>query len=116
MSDLPKCPACNSEYTYQDGTGFVCSECGHEFQATDVADTQANESIKDSNGNILNNGDNVTIIKDLTVKGMPKPIKSGTKVKNIKLVDGSEHNGHDISAKVDGFGQMFLKSSVVKKN
>lgn len=110
--NLPACPKCQSTYTYEDGTGLiVCPECAHEFRMEDLEETP----IKDSVGNVLSEGDTVTIIKDLPVKGMPKPIKKGTKVKNIHLVDPDENNGHDISAKVDGFGAMGLKSAVVKK-
>ncbi|MCH4169510.1 MAG: alkylphosphonate utilization protein [Streptococcaceae bacterium] len=110
---LPACPKCQSVYTYEDGSGLIiCPECAYEFKAEDLVAAE----IKDAVGNVLNEGDTVTIIKDLPVKGMPKPIKKGTKVKNIRLVDPDENNGHDIAAKVDGFGAMGLKSSVVKKN
>ncbi|MDR0922091.1 MAG: alkylphosphonate utilization protein [Lactobacillales bacterium] len=113
---IPACPKCGSTYTYEDGTGLViCPECGYEFHPEELAEQAAAAQIKDSVGNVLEDGDTVTIIKDLPVKGMPKPIKKGTKVKGIRLVNPDENNGHDIAAKVDGFGAMGLKSSVVKK-
>ncbi len=113
MSNLPNCPECNSEYTYEDGNLLVCPECGHEWTAE--AETKNNEDIKvikDANGNILNDGDSVTIIKDLKVKGSSSVLKIGTKVKSIRLVDGD----HDIDCKIDGFGAMKLKSEFVKKS
>ena len=106
MADLPNCPKCNSEYTYEDGNGFVCPECAHEW--TLQSETQSGEDkkiIKDANGNVLNDGDSVTVIKDLKVKGSSSSIKVGTKVKNIRLVDGD----HNIDCKIDGFGAMSLK-------
>ena len=112
MFELPNCPKCNSEYTYEDGHLFICPECGHEWTAE--AETENNEYeriIKDANGNVLNDGDSVTVIKDLKVKGTSSVIKRGTKVKNIRLVDGD----HDIDCKIDGFGAMKLKSQFVKK-
>ena len=112
MLDLPKCPKCNSEYTYEDGGLFICPECAHEW--TLESENKNNEDsnvVKDSNGNILNDGDSVTIIKDLKVKGSSSSIKIGTKVKNIRLVDGN----HNIDCKIDGFGAMKLKSEFVKK-
>lgn len=112
MVDLPKCPKCNSEYTYEDGGLFICPECAHEW--TLKSETENNEEkkiVKDANGNILNDGDSVTVIKDLKVKGSSSSIKIGTKVKNIRLVDGD----HDIDCKIDGFGAMQLKSEFVKK-
>ena len=114
IDELPPCPACSSVYTYQMGALLVCPECAHEWSPSDGTDN-ADEGtvIKDSAGNILADGDTVTIVKDLKVKGASKSIKVGTKVPNIRLVDGP--NGHDIDAKVPEFGQMFLKSSVVKK-
>jgi protein PhnA len=110
---LPPCPLCASEYTYEMGALLVCPECAHEWN---VEEDISNDSsiIKDSVGNVLADGDTVTVVKDLKVKGFPQSIKVGTKVRNIRLVlDAS--NGHDIDCKVDGFGQMQLKSSVVKK-
>lgn len=112
METLPNCPKCNSEYTYEDGSLLVCPECAHEWSA----DSQAEEVnvIKDANGNVLNDGDAVTVIKDLKVKGSSSSIKIGTKVKSIRLVHDAA-DGHDIECKIDGFGAMKLKSSVVKK-
>lgn len=112
MSDLPHCPTCNSEYTYQDGEMYVCPECAHEWSQVAAAETGEDEAvIKDSNGNVLNDGDTVTVIKDLKVKGSSSVVKVGTKVKNIRLVDGD----HDIDCKIDGIGAMKLKSVFVKK-
>jgi len=112
---LPPCPHCSSEYTYEMGSLFVCPECAHEWSvaADDAAQLEDVRVIKDSVGNILADGDTVTIAKDLKVKGSSTSIKVGTKVRNIRLVNGPD--GHDIDAKVDGFGPMMLKSSVVKK-
>lgn len=111
MSTLPNCPKCNSSYTYEDGTTLVCPECAHEWIVGE--DTQAEDDtvIKDANGNILQDGDTVTVIKDLKVKGSSSSVKVGTKVKNIRLVGGD----HDIDCKIDGFGAMKLKSEFVKK-
>ncbi|NMD70997.1 alkylphosphonate utilization protein [Bacillus sp. DNRA2] len=112
MSNLPNCPKCNSEYTYEDGSLLVCPECAYEWNPADAV--EGNEDvkvIKDSNGNILQDGDTVTVIKDLKVKGSSTPLKQGTKVKNIRLVDGD----HNIDCKIDGFGAMSLKSEFVKK-
>lgn len=112
MSSLPNCPACNSEYTYEDGNLFVCPECAHEWSLeSEGADSNDQRIIKDANGNILNDGDSVTVIKDLKVKGSSLVIKIGTKVKNIRLIDGD----HDIDCKIDSFGAMKLKSEFVKK-
>ncbi|SFJ69358.1 phosphonoacetate hydrolase [Terrisporobacter glycolicus] len=112
MENYPNCPKCNSEYTYEDGTLYVCPECAHEWSQTEES-TEENV-IKDANGNILNDGDAVTVIKDLKVKGSSSSIKIGTKVKSIRLVSDAA-DGHDIECKIDGFGAMKLKSSVVKK-
>ena len=112
MSDLPKCPQCGSEYTYEDGPMYVCPECAHEWPKDAPAET-ADEArvVKDANGTVLNDGDSVTVIKDLKVKGSSQVVKVGTKVKNIRLVDGD----HDIDCKIDGIGAMQLKSEFVKK-
>lgn len=112
MSTLPNCPKCNSEYTYEDGLLFVCPECTHEWSqsASDNSD-DSTKVIKDANGNLLQDGDTVTVIKDLKVKGSSLVVKVGTKVKNIRLVDGD----HDIDCKIDGIGAMKLKSEFVKK-
>ena len=111
MSSLPNCPKCNSEYTYEDGNLLVCPECAYEWSLESAEDTESAKVVKDANGNILNNGDSITVIKDLKVKGSSSVVKIGTKVKNIRLVDGD----HDIDCKIDGFGAMKLKSEFVKK-
>jgi protein PhnA len=112
MSDLPNCPECGSQYTYDDGSLYVCPECAHEWSkdAESVVEDAA-AVIKDANGNVLNDGDTVTVIKDLKVKGSSSVVKVGTKVKNIRLVDGD----HDIDCKIEGIGAMKLKSQFVKK-
>lgn len=113
MSNLPNCPKCGSEYTYEDGTMYVCPECAHEWSEHETAESSSDERvIKDANGNILQDGDSVTVIKDLKVKGSSLVVKVGTKVKNIRLVDGD----HDIDCKIDGIGAMSLKSEFVKKS
>ncbi|MED4568957.1 zinc ribbon domain-containing protein YjdM [Brevibacillus agri] len=111
MSKLPNCPKCNSEYTYEDGSMLICPECSHEWTLQAEAEDSGEKVIKDANGNILQDGDTVTVIKDLKVKGTSLVVKIGTKVKNIRLVDGD----HDIDCKIDGFGAMKLKSEFVKK-
>lgn len=112
MSNLPNCPKCNSEYTYEMGELFVCPECAYEWTLQSQSENSEDKLIvKDSNGNILSDGDSVTIIKDLKVKGSSSALKKGTKVKNIRLVDGD----HNIDCKIDGFGAMQLKSEFVKK-
>ncbi|EES91985.1 putative alkylphosphonate utilization operon protein PhnA [Clostridium botulinum D str. 1873] len=112
MSNLPNCPKCNSEYTYEDGNLFVCPECAYEWNLESQNESNEDENVvKDSNGNILKDGDSVTIIKDLKIKGYSNALKKGTKVKNIRLVDGD----HNIDCKIDGFGAMLLKSEFVKK-
>jgi protein PhnA len=115
MSDLPQCPQCDSAYTYEDRDMYVCPECSHEWarggssQSGEVDDEA--KVIKDSNGNVLADGDTITVIKDLKVKGSSAVVKVGTKVKNIRLVDGD----HDIDCKIDSIGAMKLKSEFVKK-
>ena len=112
MSDLPACPQCQSVYTYEDGDNYICPECSHEWPKNGaVAADDAAKVIRDANGNTLNDGDTVTVIKDLKVKGSSLVVKVGTKVKNIRLCDGD----HDIDCKIDGFGSMGLKSEFVKK-
>lgn len=111
MNTLPNCPKCNSEYTYEDGSLFICPECAYEWTLESEVKNEDERIIKDSNGNILSDGDTITVIKDLKVKGTSSVIKIGTKVKNIRLVDGD----HDIDCKIDGFGAMKLKSEFVKK-
>jgi protein PhnA len=117
MSSLPPCPLCKCEYTYEDRENLVCPECAHEWpkaaasaSATATATDDA-RVVRDANGNVLHDGDTVTVIKDLKVKGATSALKAGTKVKNIRLVDGD----HDIDCKIDGFGAMQLKSEFVKK-
>ncbi|MBL7943251.1 MAG: alkylphosphonate utilization protein [Flavobacteriales bacterium] len=112
MSETPPCPKCNCAFTYASGEMIVCPECFHEWTpgVEEVAAIDGNV-VRDSNGNPLADGDSVIIIKDLPVKGAPKAVKAGTKVKNIKLVEGD----HNISCRVDGFGAMGLKSEFVRK-
>ena len=110
MSDFPPCPKCNSPYAYEDGALLVCPECAHEWSPTANAE-DGDKVIKDAVGNILQDGDTVTVIKDLKVKGSSLVVKVGTKAKNIRLVDGD----HDIDCKIDGVGAMALKSQFVKK-
>jgi protein PhnA len=112
MSELPPCPECKSEYSYEMGALLVCPECAHEWNPSEEVGEKV-RVIKDSAGNVLSDGDDVTIIKDMKVKGSSNTLKVGTKVRNIRLVDGP--GDHDIDAKVDGFGPMNLKSSIVKK-
>lgn len=115
MTNLPKCPKCSSEYTYEDGALYICPECGHEWAIHDKEESEAAQAVvKDAYGNILQDGDSVTIVKDIKVKGSSSALKAGVKVKNISLVD--EVNGHNIEAKVPGFGSMMLKSEIVKKS
>lgn len=112
MIGLPNCPKCNSEYTYEDGEMYVCPECGHEWGK--VSESEPGDSglvVTDANGNVLNDGDTVTVIKDLKVKGSSSVVKVGTKVRNIRLVEGD----HNIDCKIDGIGPMKLKSEFVKK-
>ena len=116
MSSLPPCPECKSVYTYEMGAFLVCPECAHEWSQAETeaeANGQSEPVTKDSAGNVLSDGDSVTIIKDMKVKGSTKTLKVGTKVRNIRLVDGPDD--HDIYAKVDGFGAMNLKSIIVRK-
>lgn len=111
MSELPPCPACQSVYSYEDGNLLVCPECGHEWSLTDAGSEDDNIQVKDANGNPLADGDSVTVIKDLKVKGSSSVVKVGTKVRNIRLVEGD----HNIDCKIDGIGAMKLKSEFVKK-
>ena len=115
MSALPNCPKCQSEYTYEDGDMYICPECSHEWSKTAAETTDDTSIIKDSNGNLLQDGDTVTVIKDLKVKGSSLVVKVGTKVKNIRLLPDAS-DGHDIDCKIDGIGAMKLKSEFVKKN
>lgn len=112
MKNLPQCPKCNSTYTYEDGALYVCPECTHEWPiAAEVEMVDSARVVKDANGNPLQDGDTVTVIKSLKLKGSSLVVKVGTKVKNIRLVDGD----HDIDCKIDGIGAMQLKSEFVKK-
>ncbi len=115
MSGFPNCPQCSSELTYEDGSMYVCPECGHEW-SKDAPMEAGGEAeglvVKDANGNLLADGDSVTVIKDLKVKGSSSVVKVGTKVKNIRLVEGD----HNIDCKIDGIGAMKLKSEFVKKS
>ena len=113
MNENPVCPECQCDYPYPTEVApmWMCPECMHEWDPTAVSDEPIGLVIKDSNGNLLQDGDSVIVIKDLKVKGAPKPVKAGTKVKNIRLVDAD----HDIDCKIDGFGAMGLKSEFVRK-
>lgn len=111
MNDFPPCPKCRCEYTYENGPNLVCSECGHEWSSTPVVAVEEKRVWKDAFDNELKDGDSVLVIKDLKVKGSSGSVKVGTKVKNIRLVEGD----HDIDCKIDGFGSMQLKSEFVKK-
>lgn len=120
MADPTNCPQCQSENIYADGNLWVCPECSHEWSAHGEAAAEAGEEtpsgprvVRDANGNALADGDSVSVIKDLKVKGSATGVKAGTKVKNIRLVDGDD--GHDIACKIDGIGAMYLKSGFVKK-
>ncbi len=111
MSELPSCISCGSAYTYEDRSMYVCPECGHEWSQEEADAESMNSGVQDSNGNLLNDGDTITVIKDLKVKGSSTVVKVGTKVKNIRLVEGD----HDIDCKIEGIGAMKLKSEFVKK-
>lgn len=111
MTSLPPCPKCQCEYTYEDASMVVCPECAHEWNPSASANDDDSRVIKDSVGNVLQDGDTITVIKDLKVKGSSLVVKVGTKVKNIRLVDGD----HDIDCKIDGIGAMKLKSEFVRK-
>ncbi len=113
MEELPKCPKCGSEYTYEDGALYVCPECAHEWSKDAAAEEEEGLVVRDANGNILQDGDSVTVIKDLKVKGSSDGIKVGTKIKSIRLVEGSD--GHNIDCKVPGVGAIKLKQEFVKK-
>lgn len=111
MSDFPPCPACQSAYTYEDRDRLHCPECGHEWAPGDPPAAADERVVKDANGTVLSDGDTVTVIKDLKIKGSSQVVKVGTKVKNIRLVEGD----HDIDCRIDGIGPMKLKSEFVKK-
>lgn len=112
MEQLPNCPQCNSEYAYEDGNMLVCPECAHEWSADATEKVEEGLVVRDANGNLLADGDAVTVIKDLKVKGSSSTLKIGTRVKSIRLVEGD----HNIDCKIEGFGAMKLKSEFVKKN
>jgi protein PhnA len=111
MSGLPPCPACGSDLTYEDGAMLVCPECAHEWAPGDATGGGETRVHRDAVGNILADGDSVTVVKDLKVKGAGSALKAGTKVRNIRLVD----EDHDIDCRIDGFGPMKLKSEFVRK-
>lgn len=111
MNQLPNCPKCQSEYVYEDGLLLVCPECAYEWNPAEIVEEDDRIRAIDANGNQLVDGDTVTLIKDLKVKGAPKDLKQGTRVKNIRIVVGD----HNIDCKIDGFGAMKLKSEFVKK-
>lgn len=111
MSTLPPCPQCHSEFSYEDGASLICPECGHEWSRDAAVAGDEQRVWKDAHGNVLQDSDTVTLIKDLKVKGSSSVLKVGTKVKNIRLVEGD----HDIDCRIDGFGSMQLKSEFVKK-
>ena len=112
MSTLPACPRCKSEFTYEDARMYVCPECAHEWAKDAVAESvEPQEVVRDANGNVLRDGDTITVIKDLKVKGSSSVVKAGTKVKGIRLVEGD----HNIDCKIEGLGAMNLKSEFVKK-
>jgi protein PhnA len=111
MSTLPACPQCHDDYTYEDSNLLVCPSCGHEWNPAETTSAEAAKVWKDANGNVLQDGDTVTLVKDLKIKGSSSVVKVGTKVKNIRLIEGD----HDIDCKIDGFGPMQLKTEFVKK-
>jgi protein PhnA len=111
MSSLPPCPKCGSTYTYEDRNLLVCPECAHEWSPAAAEAAEAERVVRDAVGNVLKDGDTVTVIKDLKVKGSSAVVKVGTKVKNIRLVEGD----HDIDCRIDGIGAMGLKSEFVKR-
>ena len=111
MAALPKCPSCSSEYTYEDGEFYVCPECAHEWAKSGAEGELSESVVRDAFGSVLSDGDSVTVIKDLKIKGSSSVVKVGTKVRNIRIVSGD----HDIDCKIDGIGAMQLKSEFVKK-
>lgn len=114
MENLPKCPQCGSKYTYEDGELYICPECAHEWSkdASIAAEGDEGFVVKDANGNVLQEGDMITVIKDLKIKGSSSTVKVGTKIKIGRLVEDSDHN---IDCKIPGIGAMALKSEFVKK-
>ncbi len=120
MTDLPNCPKCDADHTYHDGVLLVCPSCAHEWNpAADPSqggEPETDDAIRDANGNPLQAGDSVTVIKDLKIKGSSQVVKAGTKVKNIRPVEGGGVGGHNIDCKIDGVGAMTLKSEFVRKS
>lgn len=114
MEQLPSCPKCNSEYTYEDGSVIICPECAHEFSKDSANEEEAEFTVKDSNGATLRSGDDVTIIKDLKVKGSSSVVKVGTKIKNIRLVESADD--HNIDCKITGVGAIKITPKFVKKS
>lgn len=110
---LPVCPSCSQEYTYEDGQLYICPMCGQEWTKESQMEYEDSQLVRDSHGSILNDGDTITVIKDLKVKGSSDSIKKGTNIKSIRLIEPVD--GHDIECKIPGFGQMKLKSEFVKK-
>lgn len=113
---IPNCPQCNEPYSYQDNLFWNCPSCGHQWSVAvtnETSDETEDHAIRDANGNILADGDSVTVIKELKIKGSSSAVKVGTKVKNIRLTDG--HDGHNIACKIDGIGAINLKSEFVRK-
>ena len=110
---FPPCPQCGSAFTYEDGSQLVCPECGHEWTPNEASSQSHSIEVRDAVGNLLADGDSVTVVKDLKVKGASNALKVGTRVKGIRLIDGAD--GHNIDCKIDGFGAMRLKSEFVKK-
>lgn len=111
MSELPSCPKCASTYTYEDNALYICPECAYEWSIETATETKQTSIVKDAHGNVLQDGDSITVIKDLKVKGSSLIVKVGTKAKNIRLIEGD----HNIDCKIDGIGAMQLKSEFVKK-
>lgn len=111
MSEEIICPKCKSPYGYSTGETLMCPECGHEWNEEESGEAEEGLVVKDANGNVLQDGDSVIVLKNLPVKGSPQPVKAGTKVKNIRLVEGD----HNIDCRIDGFGAMALKSEFVRK-
>ncbi|MFA9374502.1 zinc ribbon domain-containing protein YjdM [Poseidonibacter sp.] len=114
MEQLPNCPKCQSEYTYEDGSLFICPECAHEWSKDSANEEDAEFTVKDANGATLRSGDDVTIIKDLKVKGSSSVVKVGTKIKNIRLVESAID--HNIDCKIPGVGALKITPMYVKKS
>ena len=114
MDQLPNCPQCNSEYTYEDGSLFICPECAYEWSKDEAAKEDAEFTVKDVNGTTLRSGDDVTVIKDLKVKGSSSVVKVGTKIKNIRLVESADD--HNIDCKISGIGAIKITPKYVKKS